>query len=123
VRDHISGGVLSAGDVGGDAQVSESFSVRFHRRDRPDAMVTYCYYAAVDLDHPATVSVQRQTEYRVCIDPNDPGATEVWSTYRFTTLQSGFSEVQAATDAANHAAQNHLVCEEQWSGRSPSSKE
>jgi hypothetical protein len=45
VRDHTGGGVLLAGDVGGDAQVSESFSVRFHHHDRSGAMVTYCYYA------------------------------------------------------------------------------
>jgi hypothetical protein len=76
--------VLPGGDIGGDAQVSESFSVRFHYRDRPGAMVAYCYYAAIDLHHPATISVERQTEYLVCTDPNDPGGTEVWSTHRST---------------------------------------
>jgi hypothetical protein len=33
VRDQRGGGVLPGGDVGGDSQVSESFSVRFHHRD------------------------------------------------------------------------------------------
>ena len=111
--------MLPGGDIGGDAQVSEPFSVRFHHRDRPGAMVAYCYYAAIDLHHPATISVERQTEYLVCTDPNDPGGTEVWSTHRSTTLEPIFGDVQTATDAAHQAAQRHLVCEEPWTGRPP----
>jgi hypothetical protein len=75
VRDHTGGGVLLAGDVGGDAQVSESFSVRFHHHDRSGAMVTYCYYAAVDLKDPTTILVERHIECLVCTDPNDPRGT------------------------------------------------
>jgi hypothetical protein len=86
-------------------------------------MVTYCYYAAADCDSPAAISVERQTEYLVCTDPADPGGTEVWSAYRFATLQPGFATVQAATDAAYHAAQQHLLCEESWSGQPPWSQE
>ncbi len=113
------GGVLPGGDVGGDAQVSESFSVRFHHRDRPGALVTYCYYAAdVDLEDLTTIYVERQTEYLVCTDPDDPGGTEVWSDSRYTTLHRGFDTVQAATAAAKRAAEAHLVCDESWSGRS-----
>jgi hypothetical protein len=119
VRDQRGGGVLPGGDVGGDTQVSESFSVRFHHRNRPGAMVTYCYYAAVDPHDPMTISLQRQTEYLVCTDPTDPGGTEVWSANSSTTLQPGFGDGQAASDAAHHAAQGHLVCDEPWSGRSP----
>jgi hypothetical protein len=74
VRDQQGGGVLPGGDVGGD---------------RPDVMVTYSYYAAVDDENPAAITVERETEYLVC------------------------------TDAANQAAQDHLVCEEPWAGRPP----
>jgi hypothetical protein len=112
VRDQRGGGVLPGGDVGGDVQVSESFSVRFHHRDRPEVMVTYCYYATVEPDVPAKIVVERQTEYLVCTDPNDPGGSEIWSAYRWTALPGGFANVQAAADAANHAAQRHLVCKE-----------
>jgi len=77
VRDQTGGGVLPGGDVGGDAQLAESFSVRFHHRERPGALVTYCYYAALDLDDLVTVYVERQTELLVCTNPADPGSTEV----------------------------------------------
>ena len=82
-------------------------------------MVTCCYYAAVDPNDPATILVQQHTEYLVCTDPADPGSSEVWSAYRWTALPGGFANVQAASDAANHAAQRHLVCEEPWSGHPP----
>jgi hypothetical protein len=116
VRDRAGGGVLPGGDVGGDAQLAESFSVRFHHRDQPGAMVTYCYYAALDLDDLATIYVEQQAELLVCTDPADP---EVRSDYRYTTLQRGFGSVEAATAAAKRAAEGRLVCDEPWSGRPP----
>jgi hypothetical protein len=119
IRDQRGGGVVPGGDVGGDSQVSESFSVRFHHRDRPGALVTYCYYAAADPDDSAAITVERDAEFMVCTDPADPGGTEVWSAYRWAVLQSGFATVQAATDAALEAALAHLVCEEPWSCRPP----
>jgi hypothetical protein len=104
------GGVLP----GGDSQLSESFTVRFHHRDHPGVLVTYCYYAAVDPDDPAVITVEHQIEYLVCTDQDDPGGTELWSAYCWTVLQSGFASVQAATDATLQAAQ-----EEPWAGRPP----
>jgi hypothetical protein len=119
VRDQRGGGVLPGGDVGGDAQVDESFSVRFWHRDRPGALVTYRYYAAVDLDDLTTVSVERQTELLVCADTADPGGTEVWSDYRYETVQRDLGSVEAATTAARRAAEAHLACDEEWSGQPP----
>ncbi len=119
VRDQRGGGVLPGGDVGGDAQLDESFSVRFWHRDQPGALVGYRYYAALDLDDLATVSVERQTELLVCTDPADPGGTEVWSDYRYEAMESGFGSVEAATAAARRAAEGHLACDEAWSGRPP----
>jgi hypothetical protein len=40
-------------------------------------LITYSYYAAVDPDNPAAITVERQTEYVVCTDPDDPGGNEV----------------------------------------------
>src|SRR6266542_2362076 len=56
------GGVLPGGDIGGDAQLDESFSVRFCHRDHAGALVIVYYYAALDLDDLTTVYVERQTE-------------------------------------------------------------
>ena len=117
VRDQTDGGVLPGGDVGGDAQLDESFSVRFHHRDQPGALVTYCYYATLDLDDLTSIYVEQQTELLVCTDPADPGSTEVWSDYSYAAVQHGFDSVKAATTAARHAAEAHLVCDEVWSGR------
>jgi hypothetical protein len=111
--------VLPGGDVGGDAQLDESFSVRFHHRDRPGAMVTFYYYAALDLDDLTTLSVERQTELLACSDPADPGGTEVWSGSRYEIVQRDLGSVEAATAAARRAAEAHLACEEEWSGRPP----
>jgi hypothetical protein len=77
----------------------------------------------VNPDEPAVITVERQTEYLVCTDPDYPGGSEVWSADRYTTLPGGFACVQAATDAALQAAQDCLVCEEPWSGRPPWSPE
>jgi hypothetical protein len=119
VRDQQAGGVLPGGDVGGDAQLDGSFSVRFHHRDRPGALVTYRYYAALDLDDLTTVYVERQTEYLICTDPADPGGSEVWSDYRCATVQRDLGSVEAATAAARRAAEAHLACDEDWSGLPP----
>jgi hypothetical protein len=119
IRDQQGGGVLPGVDVGGDAQLDESFSVRFHRHDHPGALVTFYYYAALDLDDLTTVYVERQTEYLVCTDPSDPGSTELWSDCRYRPMASGFESVEAATAAAKQAAEAHLACDEDWSGRPP----
>jgi len=119
VRDPQGGGVLPGGDVGGDAQLNESFSVRFHHRDHPGALVTYRYYAALDLDDLTTVYVERQAELLACTDPADPGGTEVWSDHRYEAVQRDLGSVEAATAAARHAAEAHLTCDEAWSGRPP----
>jgi len=113
--DPTGGGVLPSGD----AQLSESFSVRFHHHDHPGALLTYRYYAAVDLDDLTTIYVERQTELLVCTDPADPGGTEEWSDCRYAAVQRDLGSVQAATAAARRAAEAHLACDEAWSGRPP----
>jgi hypothetical protein len=118
-RDGTRGGVLPGGDVGGDAQLDESFSVRFHHRHQPGAMVTYTYYAAIDLDDLTTICVDRQAELLVCTDPADPGGTEVWAEVHHATVQRGLANAEAATTVAKRAAERHLVCDERWSGRPP----
>jgi hypothetical protein len=115
VRDQRGGGVLP----GGDAQLDESFSVCFWHRDHPGALVRCCYYAALDLDDLTSIYVERQTEYLVCTDPDDPGSTEEWSDYAYATVQRGLGSVEAATAAARRIAEAHLACDEAWSGRPP----
>jgi hypothetical protein len=127
VRDQRGGGVLPGGDVGGDAQLDESFSVRFHHRHHPGALVTYRYNPATDrevgvyVDDPASLYVERRTEYMVCTDPTDPGGTEEWPDYDYAyeAVQRGFASVEAATAAGKQTAEAHLACDEAWSGLPP----
>jgi len=73
-------GVVRGGETGGDDQVGEQLSVRFHRADRPGAMITktaYTMNVAGDRERPFLV--RTETEWLVCGDPEEPGATERWS--------------------------------------------
>ncbi|MEU8272567.1 hypothetical protein AB0B89_36130, partial [Sphaerisporangium sp. NPDC049002] len=70
-------GVLAGGDVGGDHQSTEAFSVRYTWQ-RPDGLyaltTVYTYGERSGRQHRITTL----TETMVCRDLNDPGGTEVW---------------------------------------------
>src|SRR5215469_15210780 len=73
-------GTVCGGPVGGDAQVGESFSVRFRRADQPSAMITRTAYpASGGRSCQGGFLVRIQTEWLVCRDVADPGGTELWS--------------------------------------------
>src|ERR1700730_2410754 len=73
-------GIARGGQVGGDDQVGESFSVRFRRADRPGAMITRTAYPVnVATDCGGQCFVRVETEWLVCSDPENPGGTELWS--------------------------------------------
>ena len=73
-------GIQPGGDIGGDIQASDSYSVRFRHPDLPNAVITCTAYAAEDADrNPGEFFLQVETEYLTCTDPSDPGGTETWS--------------------------------------------
>lgn len=72
-------GVSIGSDIGGDAQVTDSFSVRLLRDDTPGSMITVSYYGARHASRRRAFTVRRHTEWLVCDDPADPGGTETWS--------------------------------------------
>ncbi len=95
---------LPGGDVGGDNQASESWSVRWYRADRPGALITEYWYAEEDDDAQHYV-ITRQTEYLLCTDPDQPGDTEVWSDAVYDTTAAGpFRRLRAATLVAEELA-------------------
>ncbi len=62
-------GVVRGGETGGDDQVGEQFSVRFHRADRPGAMITRTAYTMnVSGDRERPFLVRAETEWLVCGD-------------------------------------------------------
>lgn len=89
-----------AGDVGGDAQISEAWEARFVRvlPDGQYAVVTRYFYVAG-----GPFRLERQTAYTVCTDPNAPGDTEVWSDHRFETVRK---LVRVSAGVAHYVAQH-----------------
>ena len=72
-------GVQPGGDIGGDIQAGDSYSVRYRRADLPGSMITWTAYPVEYDNCPGEFVVQTQTEWLVCEDPSDPGGTEIWS--------------------------------------------
>lgn len=79
-------GVQSTGDIGGDVQRGDSFSVRFTRPDSPGSLLTVAFYAAEGEEQPGEYFIQRATERLVCNDPADPDATEIWSDVEYADV-------------------------------------
>lgn len=98
-------GVDSAGDIGGDIQRGESYSVRFVRPDRPRSLVTVSFYATESDNNPSEYGIERQVEFLVCEDPNEPGGTEVWSDCHYDDISYEVidTEAEAEAEAARHA--------------------
>lgn len=97
------------GPVGGDVQVGESFSVRYSRADRPYAKITRTAYA-VNLggESKGQFLVRVQTEWLVCSDPADPGATELWSDIAYDDEAESYETETEAEFAARQVAADLL---------------
>jgi hypothetical protein len=114
-------GVMRGGEAGGDDQVGEPFSVRFHRADRLGAMITRTAYVMKvrgDLERPFLVRVE--TEWLVCGDPEDPGVTERWSEPHSDDAQS-YRTAAEAERAAQRLADEFLSDDGSldWDGLAP----
>ncbi len=92
------------GDVGGDAQVGDSWCAQW-RRELPDglwAVVTRYFYPAGHHSSPPKL-MELLTEYLVCRDPADPGGTELNSEYVNTPGWSGRVDDGSVRQAAEQA--------------------
>jgi hypothetical protein len=69
------------------ARLAESFSVHFRHRDKPGAMITCCYYAAVELND-LTTFLEQQTELST---PSPPTLVAARSSSRPATTPSSVS--------------------------------
>jgi hypothetical protein len=82
--------VSAGGDVGGDYQAGEAWSVRLTSPDVHGALITVYVFAEalrVNRGHGEVASgeygVMVMTEYLTCTDMDDPGGTETWSDYKY----------------------------------------
>ena len=116
-------GVMPAGDVGGDRQVTEAYSVRYVRPDRPGALVTVsCYGEDLNADGagPPRYTLTAEVETMRCTDPADPGGTELWSDYTYRTGAEGrYASLAELERAARAAAEEHTPAGIGWDGRAP----
>lgn len=104
------GSMLDAADAGGDDQVGRAWDRRFHHPDKPGCLLTvYLYAVRVENDAvPAgfELGIQKQTEYMICGDTDEPGDTEVWSTYTYEVID-GYNTL-GSVDAAEIEAHDWL---------------
>ncbi len=94
--------VFASGVVGGDAQISETWSARWVRAlpDGTFGVVDRAFYVAcADGGYPY---VERRTEYMICADPADPGSSERWSDAVYDAVDGEASD-DLAYWAARHA--------------------
>ena len=123
-------GVQSSNEtIGGDNQITDSYSVRYLLADdngtlkaRIDsdgrkiyAVLTVYVYAAArmdelgnlepDSDGQPVIWLATQVERMLCTNPEDPGSTEVWSDYEYTDLDQFFVTQEAADVAARRMAE------------------
>jgi hypothetical protein len=104
-------GVQPAGDIGGDIQAGDSYSVRFVNPGLPHAIITYTAYPAGESGpDSADFYVQAEIESLICEDPADPGSTETWSEveYHRPDDEAWYGTVTEAEEAARRAAARYL---------------
>jgi hypothetical protein len=97
--------VTGGGDVGGDYQAGEAWSVRLVSDQAPGALIDVYVFAEArlpDQDDGAPYHVQVMTEYLTCTDMNDPGGTETWSDYVYPAPggHAGYDDGTGADKAA-----------------------
>jgi hypothetical protein len=118
--------VAAGGDVGGDLQATESYSVRFRPVREPadglHALVTDSWYGEATgetyRDGPFRVACHR--EYLICSDPSDPGSTEVWADSSFGWLGGMYATTAAAEAAAKARTPADDGADIRWDARSTS---
>ena len=108
--------ILRGGDVGGDIQAGESYSLRYHLASDPKRIVTVYTYAVTCR---GGFGVETQTELMVCDDPRDPGSTERWSDYTYATDRATFKTVQEADRCAERLIRAHRPTHIIWDGKAP----
>jgi hypothetical protein len=97
-------GIASGGDVDED-QAGDSYEVRFHRADRPEAMITQTVYPVnASGDYDGLFAVCIETQWHICADPKDPTVTEIWARGHREYPVGSYGTAAEAEGAARHLA-------------------
>lgn len=87
------GGIFAGGQVGGDYQVSEAWSLRFRAEDDPRVVLDVHFFGEAETEfaaehHLGPYHITRMVEPIICEDAaQPPGDTEVWSDGRYEIIQ------------------------------------
>lgn len=112
--------IFPAGDVGGEEQVSEGYSVRFYPVVEPvdgrHALITVNLYAAYGAE--GRYSAETQTEYMICTDLDDVGGTEEWSDIVYEDSVYDYPTVEEADAEAKRLIEVEDADWYIWDGRS-----
>lgn len=110
--------VAPGGDVGGDYQAGEAWSVRLASDQVPGALITvYAFAEALHDPDDGRYRVQVMTEYLTCTDISDPGGTETWSDYVYdgTADPRVYGDGDEADAAARKLAEGYAASPDRFS--------
>lgn len=117
------GEVVPGGDVGGDRQATESWSVRYRAEEDPTRVVEVYYFGEYQTDADAEnkvgpYTITRLTDATICRDPQQPpGDTEVWSDFRYDEIATpAIGSLKYLDEAARGYAAMHTCFMVDWDG-------
>lgn len=120
------GEVVPGGDVGGDYQATESWSVRYRSGEDPTRIVTVYYFGDYQSDADAEnetgpYNITRMTEATICREdgptPLPDTSDEVWSDSRYDEVETGINgSLKYVDDAARGWAVLHTPSLIDWDG-------
>lgn len=117
--------------IGGDRQVTKSYSVRYHHDgfpngDPPGRVVTVYFYGVDAVNDPGVdglsgeYRVEMCEERIVCRDPLQPGDTEEWADMRCELVRGPtHTSLERAQARAKDMAYRHRATWIAWNGRAP----
>lgn len=111
--------VMPGGDVGGDHQAGDSYSLRYHLASDRTRIVTVYTYPVQD---GRRFKVETQTEFMVCENPQRPGDTEVWADATYTTDRAVHATVVEAGRCAEKLIRQHRPNHIRWDGKATLSR-
>jgi hypothetical protein len=120
---------LAAGQVGGDIQAGDGWSIRYVPMDQPQdglyALVTVSVYPVAHWQinglkpgEKPRWAWQQQIEYLVCTDIEDPGSTEEYSDVAYHDSYYDYASLEEATVAAKAFFDDWSAGDTTWDGRS-----
>jgi hypothetical protein len=121
------GGVVEGGDVGGDYQCSDSWSIRYRAEEDPTRVVDVYFFGEATTPYASEVpigpwyDITRMTVPTICEDPaQPPGDTEIWSDADYfevrTDVRIEGSPIKALNEMCQRIADEHRAEDIDWDG-------